>query len=67
MIVGVIHIRMTKTGLDFIWRPNNSIQLTGTVRPDFGQVESDDLVVNFSAFETLCQRNGHFLQRTRIV
>ena len=27
-------------------------QLTATVNPDFGQVESDDLVVNFSATET---------------
>jgi len=49
-----------KTGLDFIWRPNNSIQLTGTVRPDFGQVESDDLVVNFSAFETFMSEKRPF-------
>ncbi len=40
------------TGLDFIWRPNSSTQVTGAINPDFGQVESDDLVVNFSAFET---------------
>jgi len=39
-------------GLDFIWRPNSSTQVTGAINPDFGQVESDDLVVNFSAFET---------------
>ncbi len=42
-----------KTGIDFIWRPNSSTQITGALNPDFGQVESDDLVVNFSAFETL--------------
>ena len=29
-----------------------SSQLTATVNPDFGQVESDDLVVNFDATET---------------
>ena len=28
------------------------MQLTATVNPDFGQVESDDLVVNFDATET---------------
>ena len=39
-------------GLDFVWRPNSSTQLTGAIKPDFGQVESDDLVVNFTAFET---------------
>ena len=49
-----------KTGLDFIWRPNNSMQLTGTLSPDFGQVESDDLVVNFSAFETFMSEKRPF-------
>ena len=28
------------------------MQLTATINPDFGQVESDDLVVNFGANET---------------
>jgi hypothetical protein len=39
-------------GLDVFWKPNGQVQLTGTVNPDFGQVESDDLVVNFDATET---------------
>ena len=39
-------------GADVFWKPNGRFQLTATVRPDFGQVESDDLVVNFSATET---------------
>jgi hypothetical protein len=39
-------------GFDVFWKPNGQFQLTGTVNPDFGQVESDDLVVNFSATET---------------
>lgn len=39
-------------GLDVVWRPNSNTQLTGAIKPDFGQVESDDLVVNFTAFET---------------
>ena len=50
----------TKVGLDFIWRPNSNTQLTGAINPDFGQVESDDLVVNFSAFETFVTEKRPF-------
>lgn len=39
-------------GVDVFWKPSGRFQLTATVNPDFGQVESDDLVVNFSATET---------------
>ena len=39
-------------GIDVFWKPNGQTQLTATLNPDFGQVESDDLVVNFSATET---------------
>ncbi len=39
-------------GIDLFWKPNGQVQLTATVNPDFGQVESDDLVVNFDATET---------------
>ena len=39
-------------GVDLFWKPNGQTQLTATLNPDFGQVESDDLVVNFSATET---------------
>ena len=41
-----------KVGLDLFWRPNNQLQLNAAFNPDFGQVESDDLVVNFDAIET---------------
>ena len=40
------------TGGDIFWKPNGKFQLSGTLNPDFGQVESDQLVVNFSAVET---------------
>ena len=40
------------TGADVFWKPNGKFQLSGTLNPDFGQVESDQLVVNFSAVET---------------
>jgi hypothetical protein len=39
-------------GADVFWKPNGQFQMTATVNPDFGQVESDDLVVNFDATET---------------
>ena len=39
-------------GADLFWKPNGQFQLTATLNPDFGQVESDSLVVNFSAEET---------------
>jgi hypothetical protein len=39
-------------GADLFWKPNGQTQLTATLNPDFGQVESDDLVVNFDATET---------------
>lgn len=41
-----------RAGLDLLWRPNSRFQLTAALKPDFGQVESDDLVVNFDAIET---------------
>jgi hypothetical protein len=42
----------TDAGADIFWKPNGQMQLTATINPDFGQVESDDLVVNFGANET---------------
>lgn len=39
-------------GTDIFWKPNGQFQMTATINPDFGQVESDDLVVNFDATET---------------
>jgi hypothetical protein len=39
-------------GVDVFWKPSGRFQLTATLKPDFGQVESDDLVINFSATET---------------
>ncbi|WP_223619457.1 DUF5916 domain-containing protein [Lysobacter sp. ESA13C] len=39
-------------GVDLFWKPSPRFQLSATVNPDFGQVESDDLVINFDAIET---------------
>lgn len=41
-----------KAGGDIFWRPTSNLQFSTTLNPDFGQVESDDVVVNLTAFET---------------
>ncbi len=41
-----------KTGADLFWKPSPTFQLSATLNPDFGQVEADELVVNFDAVET---------------
>ena len=40
-----------RAGFDVFWRPTSNLQLTATANPDFGAVESDDVVVNLTAFE----------------
>ncbi len=39
-------------GADVFWRPSANFSLFATLNPDFGQMEADDVVINFSAFET---------------
>jgi hypothetical protein len=39
-------------GLDVKYGLTSSLTLTGTINPDFGQVEVDPAVINLSAFET---------------
>lgn len=41
-----------KVGTDIYWRPTTNTLLSATINPDFGTVESDDVVVNLTAFET---------------
>ncbi|MDG1752202.1 MAG: DUF5916 domain-containing protein, partial [Thalassotalea sp.] len=40
-------------GVDLTWKPQVNQQIIATINPDFGQVESDELIVNYSAVETL--------------
>jgi hypothetical protein len=42
-----------KAGADISWKVSPSLWLAATLNPDFGQVESDELVVDFSAIETV--------------
>ena len=41
-----------RAGAEIFWRPSSNFQLSGTALPDFGNVESDDVIVNLSALET---------------
>jgi hypothetical protein len=41
-----------KAGADLVWKPSSRLRLAAALNPDFGQVESDELIVDFSAIET---------------
>lgn len=41
-----------RVGLDLAWKPSPMLEITGTLNPDFGAVEADDVVLNLTAFET---------------
>jgi hypothetical protein len=47
-------------GLDLKYALTPGLTLTGTVNPDFGQVEADPAVVNLSAFETFFSERRPF-------
>lgn len=49
-----------RAGLDVFWRPSSNIQITATANPDFGAVESDNVVVNLTAFEVFFPENRLF-------
>lgn len=45
--------RRLKAGADINWKASPNLWLSATLNPDFGQVESDELVVDFSAIEVV--------------
>lgn len=52
-----------KAGADVFWRPSSNFQLTATLNPDFGAVETDDVDVNLTANETFFpERRLFFLE-----
>jgi len=54
-------------GLDLKYALTPGLTLTGTVNPDFGQVEADPAVVNLSAFETFfSERRPFFVEGSGI-
>ncbi len=49
-----------RVGADFKYLLASNLTLTGTVNPDFGQVEVDPAVVNLTAYETYLQERRPF-------
>ena len=56
-----------KAGLDVSWKPSNKFQVVATFNPDFGQVESDQLVINFSAFESFFSDKRPFFTENQTI
>ena len=54
-------------GADIFWKPNGQFQMTATINPDFGQVESDNLVVNFDATETFVSEKRPFFTENQSI
>ena len=54
------HAYDARVGGDFKYLVSSSLTLSGTINPDFGQVEVDPAVVNLSAFETYFQEKRPF-------
>lgn len=53
----------SKVGTDIYWRPTTNTLLSATLNPDFGTVESDDVVVNLTAFEVFFpEKRAFFLE-----
>ena len=42
--------RDANVGFDLVYKPNHHQKLSVAVTPDFGQVDSDEVVLNYSAF-----------------
>lgn len=47
-------------GVDFTYPLSSRFTLTGTINPDFGQVEQDSAVLNLSTYETFFAENRPF-------
>jgi hypothetical protein len=56
------HEQEENFGADLFWRPSTNFQVTAAISPDFGAVESDNVVVNLSAFETFFPEKRLFFQ-----
>ena len=56
-----------RIGADFAWKPSPAAQMSGSLSPDFGAVESDDVVLNLTASETFFpEKRLFFLEGSEI-
>ena len=52
-----------RAGAEIFWRPSSNTQVSASLNPDFGNVESDDVVVNLTAFEVFfSEKRSFFLE-----
>lgn len=51
---------ISSIGTEIFWQSGDGQKLSATINPDFGQIESDELVVNFSAIETFSTEKRPF-------
>ena len=49
-------------GVNVDWRPSTDFRLSGTVLPDFGTAEADDVIVNLTVFETFFPEQRSFFK-----
>lgn len=54
-------------GAEVFWQPSKGQRISATINPDFGQVESDELVVNFSAVEDFFSEKRPFFNDNQSV
>ena len=52
-------------GVELFWKPSNNHLLSATINPDFGQVEADEIVVNFSAIENFFSERRPFFNENQ--
>ena len=63
----VTNNEINKIGVEIFYNTGTGKQINATVNPDFGQVESDDVVVNFSAEETLYGEKRAFFNENQTI
>ena len=49
-----------QAGLDLFWRPSSNLQFTATLNPDFGTIETDNVEINLTEFETFFREKRLF-------
>jgi len=60
---GIKEETKARAGAEVFWRPSSNMQVSATLNPDFGNVESDDVVVNLTAFEVFFpEKRSFFLE-----
>jgi hypothetical protein len=61
------HDNKGDAGLDLFWQQSTSTQIAMTLNPDFAQIESDELEINLTSFETsFPEKRAFFLERQEV-